>query len=137
MFRHGAISTETDRKPFFFTLTAAVVGLSGTVLLFVLAYGNALAVFAGVLLGIVTIAAFCVLLALVTDRAYVENDTLYMRYLLKKRSIPIDGIGKITCRDDVYTVYGKNGAIAGTINAKLTGIGEVIHELDKRGVNFL
>ena len=70
-------------------------------------------------------------------RAYIDDGVLYMSYLLKRRSIPIEKIGKITLREDVYYVYGKDGAAAGTINAKLTSVGDVITELDKSGVNFI
>ena len=137
MFKKGQISTEVDRGPFLFTLAALVGGAAVTVLLFVLGSGEPLAVFAGIMVAIVTAAAGAVMFALLTDRAYIDNGILYMSYLFKKRSVPIGDIGKITLRDDVYYVYYKNGAAAGTINAKLTSVGDVISALDESGVNFI
>ena len=137
MFKKGEISTEIDQKPFLFTLIALIVGLIVTVLLFVLGGGEPLAVFAGILTAIVTLAAGAVLFALLTDKAYIENKTLYMSYMFKRASIPIEKIGKIALKDEVYRVYDKNGAEVGTINAKLTAIGDVIFALDRSGVNFI
>ena len=137
MFRHGACSTETDKKPFFFTLTGLVLCLAGTVLCFTFGLKEPLALFAGFLLAVVTIAALLVLLALVTDRAYIEDRVLYMRYLFRKRVVPLDKIGKITYKEDVYSVFDKSGNLIGTINGKLTGIDSVILELDKNGINFV
>ena len=136
MFKKGQVSTETDKGPFLFSLIASTVGTAAAVLLFVLSKGDALAIFAGIMLAIVAVAAGAVLFAVVTDRAYIDNGVLYMSYLFKKQSIPIGDIGKITLRDEVYYIYGKNGAAAGTINAKLTAVGDVILALDKSGVNF-
>ncbi|MBO7376797.1 MAG: hypothetical protein J6V01_06795 [Clostridia bacterium] len=136
MFRKGQVSTEIDKGPFLFTLIALTVGLAVTVLLFVFGIKEPLAIFAAILTAIVTIAAGAVLFALLTDRAYIDNGRLYMSYLFKKRSVDIADIGKITLRDNVYYVYDKNGAAAGTINARLTAIGDVIFALDKNGVNF-
>ena len=101
MFRHGTVSTEVDRKPFVFTLTAFVVSLAATVLLFVFGHGNALAVFAGILMAIVAIASGAVLFALLTDRAYIENDVLHTGYLFRKNAIPLDKIGKSSYKEDV------------------------------------
>ena len=137
MFKKGQVSTEVDKKPFAFSLIAFTVGTAAAVLLFVLSKGDALAIFAGIMVAIVAVAAGAVLFALVTDRAYIDNGVLYMSYLFKKQSIPISDIGKITLRDEVYYIYGKNGAAAGTINAKLTSVGDVILALDKSGVNFI
>ncbi len=136
MFKKGEVSTETDKKPFYFTLIALIGAATATALLFALSGGEPLAIFAGVLAAIVTLSAGAVLLALVTDRAYIEDGVLYMSYLLKKRSIPIREIGKISLLNDVYYVYDKSGNAAGTINARLTAIGEVLFALDKSGVNF-
>ena len=136
MFKKGPISTEVDKGPFIFTLSVLIAGLAVTVLLFVLGKGNGLAVFAGILFSVITAAAAAVLFALLTDRAYVDGGVLYMSYLFKKKSIKIDDIGKIELKDDVYHVYDKKNAKAGTINAKLTSIGEVIFALDSKGVNF-
>ncbi len=136
MFKKGQVSTEVDKGPFIFTLVALVAGLTVTVLLFVLGKGNGLSVFAGILFAVVTLAAAAVLFALLTDKAYIDDGVLYMSYMFKKRSIPLKEIGKIKFADDVYTVFDKKGVKTGTINAKLTSIGDVIFTLDKAGVNF-
>ncbi len=136
MFKKGQVSTEVDKGPFLFTLIALTVGAAVTVLLFVLGKGDALSIFAGILVGIVTLSAAAVLFALLTDKAYIDGNVLYMSYMFRKRSVPIEEIGKITLENDVYSVYDKKGDRVGTINAKLTAIGDVIFALDKHGVNF-
>ncbi len=136
MFRHGEISTETDKKPFFFALAAFAVCLTAAVLLFVLGDGG-LAVFAGIMMSIVALAAGAVLFAMVTDSAYIREDALVMTYLFKKEALPISEIGRISFKEDIYSVYDRSGRLAGTINAKLTGIGELLHALDLKGVPFV
>ena len=136
MLKRGQVSTEVDKGPFLFTLIALIGGIAATALLFVFGGGEPLAIFAGILVAIVTLAAGAVLFAMLTDRTYIDDGILYMSYMFKKRSIPISDIGKITLRDDIYYVYGKSGAEAGAVNAKLTGIGDVISALDRSGVNF-
>ena len=113
MFKKGQVCTETDKGPFWFTLIAFVFGTAGTVLLFVLGGGDALAVFAGILLGTVALAAGGVLFALITDRAYIDNGVLHMSYMFKRKSISIDEIGKITLKDEVYSVYDKKAPSRG------------------------
>ena len=136
MFRKGQISTETDKGPFIFTLIALVAGTVVTVLLFVFGKGEPLAIFAGVMFAAVTLAAGGVMLALVTDKVYIENDVLYMSYLFKKSSVAISDIGRISLSNDVYCVFDKKGSAAGTFNAKLTRVGDIIAFLDKSGANF-
>lgn len=136
MFKKGQVSTEVDKGPFLFSLVAFVVSTAVTVLLFVLGGGAALSVFAGILVGIVALAAAAVLFALLTDKAYIDGGVLYMSYLFKKKSVPIKDIGRIAFRDDVYYVFDKKDEKIGTINAKLTAIGDVIFALDKNGVDF-
>ncbi len=137
MFRHGEISTEIDRKPFIFTLVGFLGSTAAAVLILVLAWGNALAVFAGILMGIIAAAAGTVLFAMLTDRAYVDRDTLHMNYLFRRKHIALREIGKVSYQDEVYSVFDRKGNTVGTINGKLTGIGTVILELDKRGVPFV
>ena len=137
MFRKGQVSTEVDKGPFIFTLTALAVGLIATVLLFVFGRGEGLAVFAGILLALVTLAAAAVMFAILTDKAYIDGGVLYMSYMFKRRSIPVKDIGRITLKNDVYYVYDKKDAQAGTINAKLTAVGDIVFALDKSGVNFI
>ena len=136
MFKKGQISTEVDKGPFIFTLVALIVGLIVTVLLFVFGKGEGLSVFAGILFAVITLSAAAVLFALLTDKAYIDDGVLYTSYMFKKRAIKTDEIGKITYKDDVYTVYDKKGNKISTVNAKLTSIGDVIFALDKAGVNF-
>lgn len=136
MFRKGQVSTEVDKGPFIFTLVALTVSLTVTVLLFTLGKGDGLAVFAGIMTAVITLAAAAVLFALLTDKAYIDGEVLYMSYMFKKKSVPVKDIGKITLSDDVYSVYDKKDNKIGTVNAKLTAIGEVIFALDKAGVDF-
>ncbi len=137
MLKKGDVSTEIDKGPFFFSLAVFLGSTAASVLLFALGGGDGLAIFAAVILLIVALAAFVVIFAMVTDCAYIEGDTLSMQYLFKKISVPVDEISKITYKEDLYTVYGKNGMQLGSINAKLTGAGRVISELDRKGVNFV
>ena len=137
MLKKGEVGTEIDKGPFIFTLTALAGGLAVTLLLFILGGGSILAIFAGVMFAVVTAAAAAVFFALVTDRAYITGDILHMDYLFKKKRIALGDIGRVTLKDDEYLVYDRSGGVAGSINAKLTGIGEVIFELERRGVNFV
>ena len=137
MFRHGEFSTETDRKPFLFTLMAFLGSLTAAILILVLGKGDGLGVFEGIMLLIVAVASFAVLVAMVTDQAYIIDDVFNMRYLLKKTSIPIGKIGKISYKENVYSVFDQRGKLVGTINGQLTGIDSVLHVLDKRGVHFV
>ena len=137
MFRRGEISTEIDKKPFFFALAAFLGCLTAAVLLFVLGGGAGLAIFAGVLLAFVAAAAGIVLFALTTDRAYIEDGVLHMNYLFRRARIPLEEIGRISLKDDVYSVFDRNGKLAGTVNAQLTGIGTVLYALDRSKVPFV
>ena len=137
MFSHGNISTEIDKKPFIFTVVALSGSLAASVLLFVFSKGNGLAIFAGVMLGLVFLASAAVLFAMVTDQAYIENDTLFMCYLFRKSRIPLKEIGKVSYKDNVHSVYNKKGALVGTINSQLTGIDKILYQLEKSGANFV
>lgn len=136
MFRRGKISTEVDQKPFYFTLIALIGSLAGTILIFALGGGDGLAIFAGILLGVVALASIATMFALLTDYASIDDGVLRLRYLFKKMEVPIDQIGKITFKDDVYSVYGRKGNLLGTVNGLLTGIDEILYELDRKGVRF-
>ena len=136
MFRHGAVSTEIDRKPFLFTVIAASVSTVAAVLLFVLTGGDALAIFAGILVSVVALVAWLILFVMLTDYAYVDGNALKTRYLLKKAIIPFEKIGKITCREKVYYVYGRDNSLLGTVNGQLSGIDTILYELEKNGVRF-
>ena len=136
MFKHGDVSTETDRRPFLFTLIAAAVSSVAAVLLFVLGKGEALAIFAGILVSIVALASLIILFVMLTDYAYIENGELRIRYLFKKANIPFSEIGRITCVDKVYYVFGRHNERLGTINGQLTGIDRILYELEKNSVRF-
>ena len=136
MLKKGDISTEADTGPFFFSLTAFAGSLIAALLLFILGGGNGLAVFAGIMMSIVAVAALAVFFAIVTDRAYIEGDTLFMSYLFKRSQLSLKDIGRIKYKDEVYSVYDKRGTLIGTINGKLTGIDKIIQRLDKADVPF-
>ena len=137
MLRHGEISTEMDRKPFIFTVTALSGCLIAAVLILVLGKKDPLGIFAGVLLLIVAAAAAVVLFAMLTDRAYIEDDTLCISYMFRKAAVPVGSIGSVTYKDDVYYVLDKSGKVLGSINGRLTGIDRVLFALDKRKVPFV
>lgn len=137
MFRHGTCSTEVDKKPFLFTLLACLGSLTAAVLAVVLSWGQALAVFAAILLAIVAVAAGAVLFAMVSDRAYVRDGVLTVGYLFRRAEIPLEQIDRLVFKEDVYSVYDRKGALVGTINAKLTGIDTVLNMLDRSGVRFV
>jgi hypothetical protein len=137
MFRHGTCSTEVDKKPFLFTLLACLGSLTAAVLAVVLSRGQALAVFAAILLAIVAVAAGAVLFAMVSDRAYVRDGVLTVGYLFRRAEIPLEQIDRLVFKEDVYSVYDRKGALVGTINAKLTGIDTVLNMLDRSGVRFV
>ena len=137
MFKKGTISTETDKKPFFFALAALTGCLTAAVLIFVLGKGDALGIFAGVLLSIVAVAAAAVLFAMVTDRAYIQDDVLYMSYMFRRVRVPLPEIGKVTYKDNVYSVHNRKGDVLGTINGQLTGIDTILFALDKKGILFI
>lgn len=136
MFRHGEISTETDRRPFIFALAAFIGSLAAAVLLFTLCGGEPLAIFAGILLSIVAAAAGAVLFAMLTDRAYVENGELRTSYLFKRARIPLKDIGRVTCLDREYYVFDRKGELLATVNGRLTGIDSILYALEKNGVRF-
>ena len=136
MFRHGEISTEVDRKPFIFTLVSLIVGLAVTVVAFASGHGNTLAVFAGIMMAIVSLAAGIVLLAMISDKAYIEDGILHMSYLTKKAEIPLEKIGRVTLKDDVYSVYDRHEKLVGTINGLLSGIDSILYALDKGGIKI-
>ena len=136
MLRHGSISTEVESKPFYFTLAALICCLAAAVLIFCLSGGGALAIAAGVMLSVVALAAAATLFAMVTDYACIDNGMLTMRYLFRRKQVPLTEIGKITCKDNVYSVFGKKDKLLGTINGLLSGIDEILYELDKNGVRF-
>lgn len=137
MFRHGDISTETDRKPFLFTLCAFLGSLIAAVLILVCGGGQMLAVFAGILLLLLAAAAAAVLFAMASDQAYVRDDTLCMRYMFRRAEVPLSAIGRVEYKEDVYSVFDRRGDLLGTVNARLTGIDRVLNKLDQSGVRFV
>lgn len=137
MFRHGEFSTEIDRKPFLFTLIAFLGSLIAALLILCLGKGDGLGVFAGILLLIVAVASGAVLFAMVTDQSYIIGEELHMRYLFRHAVIHIKKIGKVSFKDNVYSVYDQKGNLVGTINGQLTGIDSVLHVLYKSSVPFV
>ena len=134
--KHGDVSTETDKKPFLFTLISSLGSSVAAVLLFTLGKGAGLAIFAGILVAVVAVVSWFILFVLLTDYAYIEQGVLRMRYLFKKTSIPLNEIGKITCKENVYYIYGKRDNVLGTINGLLTGIDSILQSLESNGVRF-
>ena len=137
MFRHGDVSTETDRGPFLFTLIALLVSLTAAVLILTLGGGRALAVFAALLLLAVAAAAGAVLFAMASDQAYIQDEVLHLRYMLRRAEIPLSGISRVEYRDNVYSVFDRKDDLRGTINAQLKGVDRVLNKLDQSGVRFV
>ena len=136
MFRHGEYSTEVDRGPFIFTLAGLLSCLAAILALLFTGESSALKIMAIIFLLIVFLSAVWVMIGLVLDYAYIKDDTLYMHYIFRMKSIRTEDIGKLTIKDGVYTVFDRKGETAGTINAMLTGIDSVIGELNRRKVSF-
>ena len=136
MFKHGDVSTEIDRKPFLFTLIAALGSSTAAILLFVLGKGAGLAVFAGILVAIVAAVSLFILFVMLTDYAYIEQGVLHTSYLFKKAHIPLEEIGKVTCKERVYYIYGKREKPLATVNGQLTGIDNILYCLENNGVRF-
>ena len=87
-------------------------------------------------MGIVTLAAGVVLFAMISDCAYVSDNKLHMNYLFKKNVIEVAKIGRVSLKDNVYTVYDRAGNVAGTINGLLTGVDTILYFLDKNGIKI-
>ncbi len=136
MFRHGDISTQVDRGPFIFSLIAFAGSSVTSWLILVFAKGSPLGLWAVVLLAIVGLAALVSLFGMLTDYACIENGILHMHYLFRDRTIALKDIKRLEFKDNIYTVYDRHGSKVGTINALLTGIDEVIHELDRNRITI-
>ena len=136
MFRHGEYSTEVDKGPFIFTLTGIVSFLAVILVLLFTGDMPALKIMAIVFLLILLLSGIWVMIGLVLDYAYIKDDTLYMHYIFKMRSIKTEDIQKLTVENGIYTVYDRKGEVAGTMNAMLSGIDSVIGELNHRKVSF-
>ena len=136
MFRHGEYSTGVDKGPFIFTLTGIVSCLAVILVLLFTGDMPALKIMAIVFLLILLLSGIWVMIGLVLDYAYIKDDTLYMHYIFKMRSIKTEDIQKLTVENGIYTVYDRKGEVAGTMNAMLSGIDSVIGELNHRKVSF-
>ena len=136
MFRHGEYSTAVDKGPFIFTLTGIVSCLAVILVLLFTGDMPALKIMAIVFLLILLLSGIWVMIGLVLDYAYIKDDTLYMHYIFKMRSIKTEDIQKLTVENGIYTVYDRKGEVAGTMNAMLSGIDSVIGELNHRKVSF-
>lgn len=137
MFRHGEISTEIEKGPFWFTIVVLIGGLTAAFAILHFAGTGAMNIVMAAFLGIMSLAAAAVLFALISDRTYIDNGTLYMRYLFKRSSIAVKDIGQVSFKDDVYTVYDRKKRKIGTINALAIGIDRIIGELNRNKVNFV
>ncbi|MBR0082044.1 MAG: hypothetical protein IJP98_04840 [Clostridia bacterium] len=136
MFKHGDVSTETDRKPFLFTLIAASGSTIAAVLLFALGKGEMLSILSGVMVLIVAAVSWFILFVMLTDYAYIDQGVLRTRYLFKKTQIPLGEIQKVTCKENVYYIYGRREKPLGTINGLLSGIDSILEALENNGVHF-
>ena len=137
MLKHGDKSTEVGKGPFIFTLASLLTTSLATGLLITKGWGNMLALFAALMLVIVAVMSLGVLVGLITDYAYIEDDTLFMSYVFKKSSIPLKEIGKVTLKDNVYHVYDLKNDEIGTINASALGIDSITAELYRKKVPFI
>ena len=129
------VSTKIDKKTLIFTIVALIICSVLSVFLLIKYKGNYLAIFAAIMLIVVAISSFVVLIGMLTDKAYIENNILYMSYIFKKSNVKLNEIGYIEFKDDVYHVYDKKNSEVGSINGLALGIDELIHELDINNVN--
>ncbi len=137
MFKHGDISTEISKAQFIFALLSFVLMNGIGITIFIVFWGNMLAVFAFILMFIVGICSLGVLIGLVSDYAYIKDDRLYMSYIFKKSSIDLKDIGGVKLKNDIYHVYDKKQGEVGTINALAQGIDSITNELDRKHVPFI
>ena len=80
-------------------------------------------------MGVVTLAAAVVLFAMISDCAYISDNKLHMNYLFKKNVIEVAKIGRVSLKDNVYTVYDRAGNV-------LTGVDTILYFLDKNGIKI-
>lgn len=130
------VSTKIDKKTLIFTIVALIMCSVLSIVLLIKYKGNYLALFAAIMLIVVAISSFVVLIGMLTDKAYIENNVLYMSYIFKKSNIKLNEIGYIEFKDDVYHVYDNKNNEVGSINGLALGIDELIHELDINNVNI-
>lgn len=130
------VSTKIDKKTLMFTIIALIMCSVLSIVLLIKYKGNYLALFAAIMLIVVAISSFVVLIGMLTDKAYIENNVLYMSYIFKKSNIKLNEIGYIEFKDDVYHVYDNKNNEVGSINGLALGIDELIHELDINNVNI-
>lgn len=129
-------STKIDKKTLIFTIVALIMCSDLSIVLLIKYKGNYLALFAAIMLIVVAISSFVVLIGMLTDKAYIENNVLYMSFIFKKSNIKLNEIGYIEFKDDVYHVYDNKNNEVGSINGLALGIDELIHELDINNVNI-
>lgn len=137
MFKHGEFSTEISKAQFIFALLSFVLMMGIGITIFIVFWGNMLAVLAFALMLIVGLCSLGVLIGLISDYAYIKDDRLYMSYVFKKSSIDLKDIGGITLKDNIYHVYDKKQGEVGTINALALGIDSITNELDRKHVPFI
>ena len=134
MFEKSEISTRVSKAPFIFTICSLVCGIVATVYFFV--QYTPLSIFASILAFIMTMASLFVLLGMLSDYAYVDNNILYMHYLFDSSKIALKNIKYIELKDDIYHVYDENDKEVGTINAMALGVDGIVKEFYRHNIPF-
>lgn len=131
-------STKIAKGPLIFTICSALGSLLIALLLVIFKKFNGLGIFTICIFTLFFILSIVTLLGLVLDYAYVEDDRLIMRYILKCYRIKIEEIKeiKLDTTKNIYYVYDNKGSIVGTINSIAIGVNDMILYLDKLGVKI-
>ncbi len=131
------ISTEIDTKTLIFTIVAFIVSVIVSLILFIKYASNGLAIFAGIMFAVVAIACAVVLFGMFSDKAYIEDDVLYMSYLFKRSSIKLSEVNYIKFKDDVYHIYNNKNEEVGTINGLALGIDAILNKFYETKIKVL
>ena len=83
-----------------------------------------------------TMASLFVLLGMLSDYAYIDNNTLYMHYMFDQSKIALKDIKYIELKEDIYHVYDENDKEVGTINALALGVDGIVKEFYRRNIPF-
>lgn len=134
MFERGEISTRVSKAPFIFTVVTLVCSIVATVYFFV--QYTPLGIFASIIAFIMTMASLFVLLGMLSDYAYIDNNTLYMHYMFNLSKIALKDIKYIELKEDIYHVYDENDKEVGTINALALGVDGIVKEFYRRNIPF-
>ena len=134
MFERSEISTRVSKAPFIFTICTLVCSIVATVYFFV--QYTPLGIFSSILAFIMTIASLFVLLGMLSDYAYIDNNTLYMHYMFDQSKIALKDIKYIELKEDIYHVYDENNKEVGTINALALGVDGIVKEFYRHNIPF-